>query len=51
MLYQDHIESCKSFNESGQASVYKGTLIGSGISVVVKKFNQDKGMKAFFREL
>ena len=51
MLYQNHIENNKSFNTSSQASASKGNLIGSGISVVVKRFSLDSGMKPFFREL
>ena len=51
MLYLNQIENNKSFNTSSQASACKGNLIGSGISVVVKKFSLDIGMKSFFREL
>ena len=41
MLYKDHEVYNKSSNSSNQASVFKAKLVGSDLSVVIKRFKSD----------
>ena len=50
-LHHNEVKLANEKTASSQASVFVGTVLDSGIKVVVKSYSQDQCMKSFLREL